>query len=58
MSTLADRLKEGMSLRGLRQADIVEKTGINKGALSSYISGKYQPKQNNIFLLAKALECQ
>lgn len=56
MSTLADRLKEGMSLRGLRQADIVEKTGINKGALSSYISGRYQPKQNNIFLLAKALD--
>lgn len=56
MSTLADRLKEGMSLRGLRQADIVEKTGINKGTLSSYISGRYQPKQNNIFLLAKALD--
>lgn len=56
MSTLADRLKEGMSLRGLRQADIVEKTGINKGALSSYISGRYQPKQNNIYLLAKALD--
>lgn len=56
MSTLADRLKEGMSLRGLRQADIVEKTGINKGALSSYISGRYQPKQNNIFLLARALD--
>lgn len=55
MKTLADRLKEGMTIRGLRQADVVEKTGINKGALSSYLSGRYEPKQNNIFLLAQAL---
>ena len=56
MKTLADRLKEGMTIRGLRQADVVEKTGINKGALSSYLSGRYEPKQNNIFLLAQALK--
>ena len=45
-----------MTLRGYKQVDLVEKTGINKGALSCYISGKYKPKQNNIFLLAKALD--
>lgn len=55
MRSIADRLKEGMEIRQLKQVDIVEKTGINKGALSSYISGKYEPKQNNIYLLAKAL---
>lgn len=55
MKTIAERLKEGMELRQLKQVDIIEKTGINKGALSSYISGKYEPKQNNIYLLAKAL---
>jgi transcriptional regulator with XRE-family HTH domain len=55
MKTIADRIKEGMEIRQLKQIDIVEKTGINKGALSSYLSGKYEPKQNNIYLLAKAL---
>ena len=55
MSTTSERIKEGMSLRGLKQVDLVEKTGISKGALSSYISGRYTPKQNNIFLIAKAL---
>ncbi len=55
MKTIADRIKEGMELRGLKQADLVEKTGISKGALSSYISGRYSPKQNNIYLIAKAL---
>lgn len=55
MKTTAERIKEGMELRQLKQADLVEKTGISKGALSSYISGRYVPKQNNIFLIAKAL---
>lgn len=56
MATTAQRLREGMALRGLKQVDIVERTGINKGALSCYLSGKYIPKQNNIYLLAKALD--
>ena len=56
MATTGERIKEAMILRGLKQADIVERTGINKGALSSYISGRYVPKQKNIYLLAKALD--
>lgn len=55
MATIAERLRKGMELRNLKQVDVIEKTGINKGALSSYLSGKYEPKQNNIHLLAKAL---
>lgn len=55
MSTLPDRLKEAMTLRDMTQADIVRQTGINKSALSCYISGKYLPKQNAIYKLAKAL---
>ena len=56
MSTASERIKEGMALRGLKQVDLVERTGISKGALSSYISGRYIPKQNNTFLIAKALD--
>lgn len=55
MDTISDRIKQGMELRNLKQVDIIEKSGINKGALSSYISGKYAPKQNNIYKIAKAL---
>ncbi len=55
MTTTAERIKKGMELRGMKQADLVEITGISKGALSSYISGHYVPKQNNIFLISKAL---
>ena len=56
MSTASERITEGMALRGLKQVDLVERTGISKGALSSYISGRYIPKQNNTFLIAKALD--
>ncbi len=55
MKTTAERIKEGMELRELKQTDLVEMTGISKGALSSYISGRYIPKQNNIYLISKAL---
>ena len=56
MATTADRISEAMKLRDIRQADLVKKTGISKGALSSYISGRYVPKQNNVYLIAKALD--
>ena len=56
MESISARLKKAMSARNVTQADLVEKTKISKGALSSYISGRYIPKQNNILLLAKALD--
>ena len=56
MATTADRISEAMKLRDIRQADLVKKTGISKGALSSYISGRYVPKQNNVYLIAQALD--
>lgn len=52
---IGKRIKEAMKKKGMRQSDIVRETGINKGALSSYISGKYEPKQTNIFKIASAL---
>lgn len=54
-SELKDRLKEAMDIRGLKQADIVEKGKIDKGQLSSWLSGKYKPRQNNISKLSELL---
>ena len=56
MEDFAKRLRKAMELREMKQTDLIDKTGINKGALSCYLSGKYNPKQDNIFLLAKALD--
>lgn len=50
-----DRIKEAMEIREIKQAELVEKTGIDKGQMSSYLSGKYKPKQGNLERIAKAL---
>lgn len=53
--TISERIIEGLNLRDIKQSDLCSMTGISKGALSSYISGRYIPKQNNIYLISKAL---
>ena len=52
---IPERLREAMQDAGKKQADLVRETGIDKGALSSYLSGKYEPKQKAIGALARAL---
>lgn len=49
------RIKQALELRGMKQADLVEATGIGKSAISQYLSGKYVPKQTATHLIAKAL---
>ena len=50
-----DRIKEAMEIREIKQSELVEKTGIDKGQMSSYLSGKYKPKQGNLERIANAL---
>lgn len=40
----------------MKQIDWVEKTKIGKSSISTYISGAYEPKQKNIYKIAKALD--
>ena len=56
VDTTANRLKKAMQESGKRQADLVRETGIDKGALSHYLKGKYEPKQDVVYKLAKALD--
>lgn len=50
------RLKYAMEQRNLKQVDLVNMTNIDKSKISSYLSGRYMPKQDGIYLLAKALD--
>lgn len=54
-NSFPDRMKEAMKIRNIKQIELSEKTGIGKSAISQYLSGKYQPKQKSIYLIAKAL---
>ena len=49
------RIKKALAIRGMKQSELCEKTKIPKSALSEYISGAYEPKQDRVFLIAKAL---
>lgn len=55
MASIAQRIKEALKIRDMKQADLVEKTKIGKSSISTYLSGAYEPKQKNIYLIAKAL---
>lgn len=53
--TVAERLREALRVRGKTQADLMRETGIDRGAISRYVSGAYEPKQKAIYKLAQAL---
>lgn len=55
VATASDRIKEALAMRKMRQADLVRATGIDKGSISYYISGKYEPKNEAVYKMAKAL---
>lgn len=56
MKSIGDRIIEILELRGMKQSDLVNKTGIGKSSISTYISGAYEPKQKNIYKIAEALD--
>ena len=55
MTTTAQRMKKALELRQMKQADLAAKTGIGKSSISTYLSGEYNPKQKNLYKIAKAL---
>ena len=55
IDSTANRIRMAMQKAKMKQIDIVRETGIDKGALSSYLKGKYEPKQDVIYKLAKVL---
>lgn len=63
--TTAERLKEYMNQNGLKQKDILSKAlpyckkyniRLGKNDISQYVSGKVEPGQKKLSILAKALD--
>lgn len=55
VATTAERLQEAMQAAGKKPVDLVKASGIDRGAISRYLAGKYEPKQTAINKLAVAL---
>lgn len=56
VSTTAERLRTVMNARGMKQIDLVRDSGLPKGAISLYVSGKVNPKQAAIEKISKTLD--
>ena len=56
VTSAADRIKQAMNETGKKQTDLVEATGLSKGAVSRYVSGDREPRSDAIHKLAVALD--
>ncbi len=55
-ATFQQRFIEAMQIRNMRQVDVAEKSGLDKAQISQYKTGKYEPMQDALYKLAKALD--
>ena len=52
----SDRIAKALDIRNMKQAELCEKTKIPKSAISQYVSGAFEPKQDRLLLIAQALD--
>ena len=52
-ATFAERLKEALEIRDIRPTDLAKTTGLTKGAISHYMNGTYEAKQDNVIRIAE-----
>lgn len=53
--TCGERIKKALRIKGMKQSDLCQITKIPKSAISQYISGAFEPKQDRVYLISKAL---
>lgn len=55
VAKLQDRLKEALSIRGMKAIDLSKKLNISRGTISYYMSGKSSPKADRLNLICSTL---
>lgn len=50
-----NRLRQALEFRNMSQSELSRLSGIGKSAISQYLSGEYEAKQENIYLMSKPL---
>jgi transcriptional regulator with XRE-family HTH domain len=51
----AKRIAQALRIKGMKQSDLCKLANVPKSSLSLYLSGAYEPKQDRIYLISKAL---
>lgn len=55
VASCGHRISAALTMRGMRQAELCKLANVPKSSLSLYLSGAYEPKQDRIYAMAKAL---
>lgn len=53
--SISARIKKALRIKGMKQAELCKLANIPKSSLSQYLSGDFEPKQDRIYLISKAL---
>lgn len=56
MKQFSERLAYAMDIKKMTQAELSRRSGINKGSISNYLSGRWSPKGENMYKLATVLD--
>ena len=51
-----NRIREALHIRGMKQVELCEKTGIKKSSVNGWIKQNWQPKQESLYKMAKVLD--
>ncbi len=54
---ISDRIRQRLSLLGLKNLDLMNATGISSGGVSQWVTGATKPKGEKLLIIAKLLEC-
>ena len=49
------RLREVLKEKGITQTELSKMTGISKSVISEWLSDKYEPKQDKVYIVAEKL---
>lgn len=50
-----NRLKSIMKERKITQTELAKRTGIRQSSISDWLNNRYEPKQDKVYIIAKAL---
>lgn len=55
IESCATRIRKALSIRNMTQSELCRKTKIATSAMSEYIKGLYEPKQDKVYIMSQAL---
>ena len=55
IESCAKRIRKALSIRNMTQSELCRRTKIATSAMSEYLKGLYDPKQDKIYIMSQAL---